>query len=149
MIRNILTMMTIVLMLSACGKDQLKEDRAIIEAYLVDNNLTAEVTPEGLYYIIEEPGNDEHPVSSSFIKMHYEGYFTNGNVFDTTSDDNIPLDIGLFQVIEGWKIGIPLFGKGGKGKLLIPSTLAYGEDGRIGIPENAVLIFDIELIDFQ
>lgn len=149
MIKHLLLAFTTILIFSACGKDQLEEDRAIIESYLVDNGLTAEVTDEGLYYIIAEPGSNDRPIASSFIKMHYDGYFLNGTVFDTTSDDNVPLEIGLFNVIRGWQIGVPLFGKGGRGKLLIPSTLAYGEDGRSGIPGNSILIFDIELLDFN
>jgi FKBP-type peptidyl-prolyl cis-trans isomerase FkpA len=69
----------------------------------------------------------------------------NGTVFDGTTTQ--PISFKLGQVISGWQIGIPLIQKGGKIRLLIPSGLAYGPDGQGPIPGNAVLDFDIELLD--
>ncbi|NJN77920.1 MAG: hypothetical protein HC803_05960 [Saprospiraceae bacterium] len=61
-----------------------------------------------------------------------------------------PLEFGLNQVIRGWQIAIPMLQKGGKGTFYIPSGLAYGSRGAGGvIPPNAVLIFDVELLDFK
>jgi FKBP-type peptidyl-prolyl cis-trans isomerase FkpA len=57
----------------------------------------------------------------------------------------------LLGVIQGWTNGVPLIKKGGKIKLYIPPALGYGanttSDGRI--PGNSILIFDVELLDFQ
>jgi FKBP-type peptidyl-prolyl cis-trans isomerase FkpA len=50
-------------------------------------------------------------------------------------------------VIRGWQLGIPEFKTGGFGKLIIPSSLAYGPSGSGSIPPNAVLVFDVELIE--
>ena len=64
-------------------------------------------------------------------------------------DRGTPLEFQLGQVIAGWQEAIQLLKKGGKGKFLIPSTLAYGERGAgANIPPNSPLVFDIELIDF-
>jgi FKBP-type peptidyl-prolyl cis-trans isomerase FkpA len=46
-------------------------------------------------------------------------------------------------------IGIPMFGKGGKGKLIIPSHLAYGDRDQGAIPGGSTLVFEIELVDFK
>ncbi|MEM9930589.1 MAG: FKBP-type peptidyl-prolyl cis-trans isomerase, partial [Bacteroidota bacterium] len=70
---------------------------------------------------------------------------TNGFVFNsTTTLDPTPLD----GFIEGWKIGIPKFGRDGSGMLLIPSALGYGSRDLGVIPPNSVLLFDVTLEDF-
>ena len=80
------------------------------------------------------------------VKVHYKGYLTDGSVFDETSGN--AREFALYSVIEGWQIGIPLFGKGGKGKLFIPSDYGYGGSSTDEIPAHSVLIFDIVLSDF-
>jgi FKBP-type peptidyl-prolyl cis-trans isomerase len=74
---------------------------------------------------------------------------TDGTKFDSSRDGGLPFKSSLGGLIEGWKEGIPYFGKGGKGKLLLPGSLGYGSSGSGSIPGNAVTIFDIELIDFK
>ena len=132
----------------SCKEDQLQLDRDIIEEYIAEHDLDAESTPSGLYYVIEKPGNDQRPDLSHDVEVKYRGYLTSGQVFDETTGNNT-LTAPLSNLILGWQEGIPLFGKSGKGILLIPSHLGYG-DRQVGvIPENSVLIFDIELIDFE
>ncbi|KXK36625.1 MAG: FKBP-type peptidyl-prolyl cis-trans isomerase [Saprospiraceae bacterium] len=133
----------------SCSKElspeaQFDQDISIIEQYLKDNNLTANVTPQGIYYIIEVPGSDIKPKITNTVVANYTGYFTDGVVFDSGTKAEFP----LYGVIEGWQIGIPKFGVGGKGKLLIPSRYAYGKSERPG-RANAVLIFDIELLEIK
>lgn len=127
-------------------EDQLAIDLEIIQDYLDSNNLTAQEGEFGLYYIIEEPGTGTSmPTATSSVIMTYKGFFPDGQVFD----QNDKVEFGLQNTISGWQVGVPLFKKGGKGKLLIPSSLAYGVGGRGGIPGNQVLIFDIELHNFN
>jgi FKBP-type peptidyl-prolyl cis-trans isomerase len=137
--------------LSACKKDDgidyLARDKKIIEDYIASKGYTASSTPEGLYYMIVDSGNHQHPNLSSQVKVHYKGYLTNDSVFDQT--DGTAAQFYLYGVIKGWQIGIPLFGKGGKGKLFIPSDLGYGDQSYEKIPSRSVLIFDIVLSDFQ
>jgi FKBP-type peptidyl-prolyl cis-trans isomerase FkpA len=99
----------------------------------------------GLYYVDEETGTGENPDPTSTVRVAYKGYFTNGEVFDESSSAGITF--GLNQVIQGGRVGIPFFKEGGRGKLIIPSGLAYGSRPRSDIPANSVLIFDIELIE--
>lgn len=117
-----------------------------IETYLADSNLVAQSTASGLHYIIEVEGTGDHPTLTDVVRVHYKGYFTNGTVFDETTANAIAFKLG--DVIEGWQEGIQLFKKGGKGKLFVPSGLAYGSNPPAGIPANTVLIFDVELVDF-
>ena len=128
-------------------EEQLATDVKKIEGYLSDNNLVAESTASGLHYIIEEEGTGGHPTIDNEVTVHYKGYLLNGNVFDETSAS--PATFLLGGLIDGWKEGIPLLQKGGKGKFFLPSKLGYGRSGSgSSVPANSVLIFEIELVDF-
>lgn len=138
--------------LTACDKgydyeEQLAIDKEIIEAYLSDNDLTAQTTPSGLYYIIDNSGTDSHPTINSTVTVRYTGKLLSGSVFDNGGGEAISFP--LANVIEGWQIGIPLFGIGGSGTLFVPSGLGYGPTGSRSIAPNTVLIFDVDLVSFQ
>lgn len=133
----------------ACDKDNGPKDftaanEAEIVAYIADNNLTAQRTASGLYYVIEEPGTGSQPVATSNVTVAYKGYYTNRTVFDQSNANGISFN--LQGVIRGWTEGIPLFKEGGNGILLIPSHLAYGSSNYQGIPGGSVLIFEVRLI---
>lgn len=84
--------------------------------------------------------------------MLYTGKLLDGTVFDASSrNGNTPYRfvLGARKVIAGWDEGIALLRKGEKGILLIPSALGYGPQGNQSIPPNAVLYFDVELVDVQ
>ena len=145
-----LLLLTSLLSILSCSSDevnieeQFEKDIVIIEQYLADNNLTAQKTSNGLYYIIDSEGSLEKPNILSRITVKYSGYFVDGTTFDSSDE----FRAFLYDMIEGWQIGIPKFGIQGKGKLIIPSKFAYG-DQEIKSRKNAVLVFDIELLDFE
>jgi len=124
--------------------DYVAENEQEIMKYIEDNDLTAvkSESGSGLYYVIEEPGTGENPTANSNVTVAYKGYFTDGEVFD---ESETGITTNLNQVIEGWTEGIQFFKEGGSGKLLIPSSLAYGRYGNSVIPGGAVLIFDVNL----
>ncbi|MEO9076341.1 MAG: FKBP-type peptidyl-prolyl cis-trans isomerase [Gelidibacter sp.] len=135
--------------LTSCSKsdgvvDYREKNNEEIIAYIDQNNLDAQKSGSGLYYIIDEPGSGEQPVATSTVTVAYKGYFLDGKTFDGSDANGI--SFGLHQVIKGWTEGITYFKEGGKGKLLIPSHLGYCPIGRPRIPGGAVLIFDIHLI---
>ena len=135
--------------LTACSKsdgvvDYVEKNNEEIIAYIDKNNLDAQKSVSGLYYVIDEPGSGEQPTANSNVTVAYKGYFLDGKTFDESDANGI--SFGLQQVIKGWTEGITYFKEGGKGKLLIPSHLGYGSQGRSGIPGGSVLIFDIHLI---
>lgn len=145
----LLLIFSVSLLATSCSKDefdptkQLEKDLAQINQYLTDKGLSAKSTASGLHYIIETEGTGGHPDLSSTVDVEYKGYLLDGSVFDARRT-TFPLS----NVIEGWQEGIPLFQKGGKGKLLIPSGLGYGNRAAGTIPANSVLVFDIELFGF-
>jgi FKBP-type peptidyl-prolyl cis-trans isomerase FkpA len=139
------------LALFGCNKDddsdfqqQYDTDIQLIENYLAENNLTAEKTSTGLYYIITNEGSGSNPNINNVVTVQYSGFLLDGTKFDSGTSS-----FPLRNVIEGWQQGIPKFKTKGRGKLLIPSYLGYGSSGTSSIPGNSVLIFDIYLISFQ
>ncbi len=117
-----------------------------ITAFIEENELEAQKTDTGLYYVIEEEGTGEQPTASSNVTVDYKGYLINSSI---PFDQSEAFTTNLNEVIPGWTEGIPHFKEGGKGKLLIPSRLGYGPSGAGPIPGGAVLIFDIELISIN
>ena len=117
-----------------------------IRTYLDDNNIVADSTLSGIYYVITESGAGESPTASSTVTVAYRGYFADGTVFDESSP------VATFElngVIRGWQEVLPLLKRDGQGTFLIPSNLAYGELGNGNIPSNTMLVFDITLLDFR
>lgn len=131
---------------SACEKDQAKADEETILEYLEVHSLTAEKHSSGLYYNMVREGTGIRPDQMSTIKVQYRGYLTDGLVFDeATGEDTLVTQ--LFNLLQGWQIGLPLMKSGGIATFYFPSEMGYGEYGVGDIPENSVLIFDIELFD--
>jgi FKBP-type peptidyl-prolyl cis-trans isomerase len=83
------------------------------------------------------------------VKAHYSGWLTNGTVFDSSRKRGEPSDFSLNAVVAGWQKGIPGMKVGGIRKLVIPPEMGYGSRGQRGIPANATLIFEVELIEIK
>ncbi len=134
---------------TASAGDQSKIDQDLIDKYIADNKLDAKKTASGLYYIVDKEGTDEIPRTAT-VKVHYEGTLLDGTKFDSSYDRGQPTSFPLNRVIPGWTEGIPLFKKGGSGRLIIPSRLAYGPRAVGGkIPPNSVLTFKVEVLDVK
>ncbi len=123
-------------------------ERKLFVDYINENGLSATEDSSGIFYIITEPGEGEHPTSTSDVEVSYRGYFLNGGDFDSTPDGTTA-SFNLQEVIAGWQIAIPFLKKGGKGTFFIPSALGYGERGQGPIAPNTPLVFDVELVSFQ
>ncbi|MEY3442551.1 MAG: hypothetical protein RLZZ519_832 [Bacteroidota bacterium] len=146
-----LFLLVLVAAFTGCKKfdpaEQADLDAQIIADYLTSNFLTAESSASGLHWIVDSLGSGAYPDLSSTVTVAYSGYFTDGGVFDESSDSGATFP--LSGVIEGWQEGIPKFKQGGAGTLLIPSALGYGNNEVGSIPKNSVLIFDVHLIAIQ
>lgn len=133
---------------SSCDKEE-NTPNPSIEEYLKSSDIRDySITESGLIYTIDQIGNGAYPTFNDSVTISYEGYLTDGFVFDK-SDEQVPFGfvLGTGQVIEGFEEGIKLFQEGGSGTLYIPSELAYGESGRGSIGRNEDLIFEISLLD--
>ena len=131
---------------TACKKDE-DADKQITE-FIEKNNIQATKHSSGLYYQIVKPGtgSSTYP-SGTKITIKYVGKLLDGTVID--DGGKIENTFVLAQLIEGWRIGIPLIQKGGEIRLIIPSELAYGSQATGPVPANSVLDFTIQLINVQ
>ena len=116
-----------------------------VEKFLQEAGATK--TASGLAYKITKQGTGKKPTADDRVEVHYHGTLVDGTVFDSSVERGQPASFFLSQVIKGWTEGIPLVGEGGKIRLVIPSDLAYGDEGRpTTIPGGATLVFDVELL---
>ncbi|MBL7696608.1 MAG: FKBP-type peptidyl-prolyl cis-trans isomerase [Chitinophagaceae bacterium] len=138
------------------GIDEIKENEiTTIQKYLDSANIKAQKTEKGVFVVVEKPGVAPLADSGKVVKVNYTGTTFQGVVFDSNTDTTFghaqpySFTVGQRGAIEGWDDGMRLFGKGGKGRLYIPSILGYGANVPPGAKFKAFenLIFDVEVLD--
>jgi len=135
--------------------DQDVLDETTIKEYIKKNNIKATRTKSGLYYAITQKGTGPNASSGKKVTMNYTGKLLDGTAFDSNVDPKFnhvnpfSFQLGVGQVIRGWDEGVALLNTGAKATFIIPSGLAYGPGGNHGIPPNAVLLFDVELVSIE
>lgn len=137
------------------GKSQAEIDDVLLQKYFKDNKITATKTASGLYYVITQKGTGDNAKEGQMVSVNYTGKTMDGKAFDSNIDpafghvSPFQFSLGKHQVITGWDEGISLLNKGAKGILYIPSGMAYGpiSPDPSRIPANAIMIFDVELVD--
>ena len=130
---------------TGCQNKSVQSEEAAILAYASANGITGVTHSSGVYYQITTPGTSPVPTVNSQISVRYTGKLMNGTIFD--SQTGTPVTFALGGTIPGFQIGLQLIAKGGVIKMIIPSSLAYGCTGQSSIPGNAVLFFEVQLVD--
>ncbi len=103
----------------------------------------------GLQYKVMQKGTGKKPASSDTVVVHYRGSFINGEEFDSSYSRGQPAEFQVGGVIQGWQQALQLMPVGSKWEVVIPSNLAYGQDGRDRIGPNETLVFEIELVEIK
>ncbi|MEK7197926.1 MAG: FKBP-type peptidyl-prolyl cis-trans isomerase [Patescibacteria group bacterium] len=148
MSKNIIIILAILFIAGIAGffvynKNQTPQQGAIINTMMNKNGVQIEVLKVGTGVVAK---------NGDTVTVHYVGTLENGVKFDSSIDRGIPFEfhLGAGQVIPGWEIGVEGMKVGEKRKLIIPSKLAYGERGAGNtIPPNAILIFEVELLNIK
>jgi FKBP-type peptidyl-prolyl cis-trans isomerase len=121
-------------------------EKAAMVAYCTANNITYTEHASGILYEIMAPGLGSQPTLTNTVATVYTGKLLNNTQFDASAN---PVSFLLNGVIKGWQIAIPLIRKGGRIKMVIPSSLAYGCNGSGSIPPNSPLYFEVTLTDVR
>ena len=138
--------------ISGCVQDSPNIQQIENLQFFIDNqknDQVIEIEP-GLQYLVIDSGDpkSDPPKLNQTISAHFHGTLTNGEIF-WSSLDSEPLKIELSKLIIGCQKAISLMRKGDKWIVYIDPTMAYGEEGRPGIPSNSILIFEIELLEIS
>jgi FKBP-type peptidyl-prolyl cis-trans isomerase FkpA len=138
------------------------QEPAKIKKYIADNKLNLTQTSTGLYYVITKPGTGPLPAVGDTMAVNYVGKLVNGKVFDTNIKEEaikaktynaslpyqpLPLPVGQGKVIPGWDQGLMLLNKGAKATFIIPSDLAYRDQGNGPIGPFTPLVFEVEIVN--
>ena len=108
-----------------------------------------QVLPDGLQYVVLTNGTGATPAANDTVSVNYKGTLIDGTEFDSSYKRGQPASFPVGGVIRGWTEALEKMAVGSKWKLFIPAELAYGENGRPGIPPNSTLIFEVELLSVQ
>lgn len=118
-----------------------------VKAFNIENKEVI-TTESGLQYIVVEAGKGKQAEAGRVATVHYTGYLTDGEMFDSSVQrgQTFKFILGQGQVIQGWDEGVQLMSEGSKFRFIIPSDLGYGNREIGPIPAGSTLIFDVELI---
>ncbi|MBZ0266138.1 FKBP-type peptidyl-prolyl cis-trans isomerase [bacterium] len=104
-------------------------------------------TASGLQYHDVKVGDGKEATSGEVVSVHYTGWLTDGNMFDSSKKrgEHFVFPLGGGRVIKGWDEGVAGMKVGGTRILVIPPELGYGERGVGPIPPKSTLVFEVEL----
>ena len=151
--KRFFTLVISLIVLTGCVQDSPNVKQIANMKFFIENQAQEgiNVIEKGLHYAVLNSGdiNSKSPELSDIITAHFHGTLTDGTVFWSSVESNEPLTIQLSGLIEGCQKVISLMKVNDKWRVYIDPSMAYGDEGRPGIPSNSILVFDIELLDIQ
>lgn len=139
-----------------------KAEAGKIKSYIETKELKPNVTASGLNYVVTKTGTGAKAAAGDTVQVNYTGMFMSGKIFDTSYPDvakkagtynaqrpyePLKMPVGVARTIPGFDEGLMLLPKGAKATLILPSSLAYGEQGSQAIPPFTPLIFEVEIVN--
>lgn len=132
---------------SGCKVVPPAEESEQMAAFCMSKGIGYTVDANGIYYQIIDQGTGMRPDENSTVTVTYTTSTLDGNVIEDKS--NPPVMLPLNQFIEGWRLALPYIQKGGRIKMVIPSSLAYGCTGANTVAPNTPLYYDVVLINVE
>lgn len=147
---SLLVSLCLLFAVAACGDSRSGDPAQVTYASSLGVDLGAMTRSEsGLYTQDLTVGTGAEALVNRNLQVNYSGWLPDGRLFDTslaTGRTPFAFTLGRGRVIAGWDEGLVGMKVGGKRRLVLPSSLGYGEQGTDGIPPHSVLIFDVELL---
>lgn len=138
-------------LVSADSKEKLEEnEKTMLSKYITDNNITVQPNPSGLYFIEKVKGTGSKIDSGSIVMLHFSLSTTDGKPLFSSYDRGEPLRMEAGKPFDtpGFDEGVANMTKGGKATFIVPSSIAFGAQGRGGmILPYTTLIYDVEIMD--
>ena len=132
------------------SKGSAGNNRKLGEDFLIQNSKKTGVfkSDTGLQYLVVEEKNNLKPNVADTVKLHQRALLLDGKILEDTYRQNKPDKVKIEELIEGLQEGLQMMSVGSRYKFWVPSELAWGRKGTGNkIPPNAVLSFDIRLIE--
>jgi FKBP-type peptidyl-prolyl cis-trans isomerase len=126
---------------TAIEQDQFETDSTAIANYIADNQLDLVYNDGDIWYSVQEEGTGANPIPYDVVTFDYKLSLLSDP--QTIFDQGTITDTGIFTLVDGFKVGLPLLREGTKATFIIPSGLGYGPKGANGLPGNANLIYEI------
>tara|TARA_B100001113_G_scaffold40792_1_gene28906 strand:+ start:693 stop:1157 length:465 start_codon:yes stop_codon:yes gene_type:complete len=147
--KKILSISLVSLFLFSCSsnddaENNLKDSEKFLKTNLSNADIV-QIEPGLQYKVLSSNGNGLRPNLSDVINADFHGTLIDGSVFWSSIENGEPLVIMLSQLIPGCQKALSIMEVGETWRVFIHPDLAYGEEGRPGIPPNSLLIFDISL----
>ena len=134
---------------NACTPVSADAESEQLTAFCNAHTINYTVDSNGIYYQVIDQGSGSTPNSNSIVTVTYTASTLDGNVIEDKTAK--PVKQPLSDFIEGWRIALPYIQKGGRIKMVIPSSLAYGCTGisDLKLAPNSPLYYDVVLIDVE
>jgi FKBP-type peptidyl-prolyl cis-trans isomerase FkpA len=142
---QLLPLLLVVMLALSCSKDETQYRDEIIN-YLVRKEYNYRDTL-GIWIAVQDPGTFEKPSESSTVTIEYSAQYLDDTIFDTSG--TVPSELKLSSAVPGLRNGIKLLGKNARAIIIIPPDQAYGNNPPWGVRKNAILIYNIHLLDFR
>lgn len=146
---KIITSLLLFGFLTSCAtysEEEVKSFDQQIQDYLAEKNIDCERSDSGLYFKIIEKGKGREIKFSDKVSFKYKGELLNGRVFD---DKKEPVEFYVKQLIACWKEVLMEINEGGKVFLVSPPQLGYGDHKLNDIPQNSILVFEMEVVEVK
>lgn len=146
---RLLLLLAPALLLTACNTDRSIFNSQIteIQDYIATTGLEFENTESGLHYHILEPGNTNRiPDEENLVSFKHIGYLLDSTIFSNGWSPSP--HVSMYDLVPGFREGLTRIGEGGRAIVIFPSELGYGANARGLIPENSILMFDVELVSY-
>lgn len=117
-----------------------------IEAHIKKNKLDLKRSNSGLYFKITKEGEGRLVKFTDKVSFTYKGSFLNGKVFDYQEK---PVEFDVKALIGAWREIMLELKKGGEAYLIAPPQLGYGDNKLDDIPQNSILVYELQLVDVK